>query len=149
MTQWSLGVLVGLPAAGVVTAVALAMVIVGCRRRDWAFSDPPLRLIVGGFLLLAVPALTWTTEYHQWRPVTGRVERIESRLISAGDKGTSQKFAVRLAGDDREYGCDDTRCALVQPGHTLALSCVRVWQYTGTPGFDCTYVRADKEKHDA
>lgn len=161
--HWSLGVLIGLPIAGVFALAGLAGIWAGvvARRRDrkrdypkgWLDSGAGLG-IGGGAAILAVTLIItglamwpWTAEYHQWRPVSGTVTAVDSRLLSAGDRGgTDQKFAVRLAGSTQEYGCADTRCSLVKPGQHLELECKRVWQYAGTPGYDCAYVRSDGGK---
>lgn len=157
-TYPSLGVLIGLPIAALFTLLSLILIAVGIRKRiaDGEFElDEPAGWLVGigaGMLvvtlgLTAVAMWPWSTEYHQWRPVGGTVDVVQSRLISAGDKGgTDQKFVVRFTSSKQEYSCEDTRCALLKPGQHLDLSCKRSWQYAGTSGFDCQYVRADGDQ---
>lgn len=159
-SYWSLGVLVGLPVAGLFLLVGVALTVIGIvaglrdRKRSysegWIDSGAIFGVGVGGLIIVATLAITgftmwpWSAEYHQWRTVSGSVAAVDSRLLSAGDQGgTNQKFAVRFTGSPQEYGCEDTRCALVKPGQHLELSCKREWQYAGTPGYDCAYVRSD------
>ena len=85
----------------------------------------------------------YKAEYHQWREVSGTVEKIDRRLIGNGDS-MEDKFVIRFAySGGRQFGCDDTRCASVEPGDALTLSCKRAWQYTGTDGYDCRFVSTE------
>jgi hypothetical protein len=81
----------------------------------------------------------WKAEYHQWRPVAGVVETIDSRLI-AGSKATDQKFVVTYQGNPQQYGVLDTRAASVRKGDRLTITCVKQWQWSGTHGYDCNFV---------
>ncbi|HEY9418068.1 MAG TPA: hypothetical protein VIQ30_25190 [Pseudonocardia sp.] len=81
----------------------------------------------------------WQAEYHQWRPVSGVVATIDSRLLAAGKGSTEQKFVVSFVGDPVLYGVLDTRAASVRPGDRLDISCVRRWQQAGTDGYDCLF----------
>lgn len=82
----------------------------------------------------------WKSEYHHWVPKSGTVARVDSRLISSGDKSMETKFVVMFAGDEQQYGVLDTRAAGVKTGDRLTVACVRIWQYSGTDGFDCNFV---------
>lgn len=154
--SWSVGVLVGVP----VTVLGVAGLVVGgllLLRHDRKMSDgnydkgiPKLAgivcLAVAG--LLVVLALSpagfypYRAEYHQWRDVSGTVVKIDKRLIGSGDK-MEDKFVVRYEGSTLQFGCDDTRCAQVEEGDSLTLSCKRAWQYTGTDGYDCRFVSTE------
>lgn len=85
----------------------------------------------------------WKAEYHQWRPVSGVVDTVDSRILPAGDSSMEQKFVVRFKGSPQQYGVLDTRAAGVKPGDRLTVTCVRRWQWSGTHGFDCNFVSLD------
>ncbi|WP_025358364.1 hypothetical protein [Kutzneria albida] len=157
-TYWSLGVTVGLPIAGFISLLATVGIVVGVRYGkkigSYEFLEPSGGLIWTGsialfhtLLITGIVMFPWTAEYHQWRPVGGTLSEVQSRLISAGSNGGSnQKFAVRFTGSKQEYSCEDTRCALLKPRQHLELSCIREWQYAGTPGYACQYVRSDGDQ---
>lgn len=80
--------------------------------------------------------------YHAYIETAGTVETIDSRLLPSGD-GMEEKFVVRFEGSQQEYGCLDTRCALVEPGDYLVLACIKDWDYNATDGYDCKFRRND------
>lgn len=98
---------------------------------------------------LVLPLAVWigTTgpwyglKYQTWDPVSGTVAEIEKRMVADG-KAMSEKYVIVLEGNPQQYGCTDTRCALIKVGELVDLSCKRVWIYAGTDGFDCNYVSA-------
>lgn len=152
--RWSLGVLIGLPAAGVVALICLAVAVLcflGARgANDGPYGDRGFLLGSGAgavVALLAVVVLTgwlewpWSADYHRWHTTTGTVTSVSSRLLASDQQngGTTQRFVVELAGVG-ERSCDDTRCSLVKVGDRLTLSCKRAWQYAGEHGYDCAYV---------
>lgn len=157
--MWSLGVLVGVPIAVVLVLIGLALILLapvlkpdvpepwaGGGVESMAWERKWFRL-AGSILVLvtvvasAVFLYPYEAEYHRWEERTGTVAEVNKRLVGDGDDGMKEKFVVRYAEGGREYGCDDTRCAVVEPGDVLTLSCKRVWQYSGTDGWDCTFVR--------
>jgi hypothetical protein len=91
--------------------------------------------------LVIVMVLSWfpyEKEYFYWSPTGGEVTSIESRLMADGE-GMTENFVVTFAGEDQQYRCDDTRCALVKPGDTLMLNCKRDWQWASTHGYECRF----------
>lgn len=140
---WSLGVLVGVP-------VCILIVIVGLVCAGFLFSDgePGMGVVaivcVVAFIIAALSPLGYyplDAEYHQWRKVSGVVEDSGSRLLPSSDgKATEQKIVVRFAGSDLDFGCQDTRCALIKKGDTLDLKCKRAWQYQSVSGYDCRFI---------
>jgi len=151
-SSWSLGVLVGLPIVIILCLVALAAIVFGLAvlGRD---DDGHLLALMGVGLLvvtLGVAALPkigfypYSAEYHQWREVSGKVTDIEKRLVKSGD-GMQEKYVVTYESGN-EFGCLDTRCATVEPGDTLTLTCKRAWQYTGVDGYDCNFVTKEEQR---
>lgn len=151
--RWSLGVLIGLPAAGLLVLILLALAVVlfyAWRTTPGGFGDRgffagsfagvlvALVLVVAGTAWLEWP---WSAEYHRWHVTTGTVTDVSSRLLASDTQGggTTQRFVVNLAGIG-ERSCDDTRCATVKVGDVLTLSCKRAWQYVGSHGYDCAFV---------
>lgn len=151
-SHWSLGVLVGLP--------ILVLLVVGLGALGaYLFRKCRTEDEVDGPFLLGAAAVCWLAalitlvlmlaptgyypykaEYHQWRPVSGQVAEVSKRLVSDGDHGMQEKIVVLYKGNPQEYGCDDTRCALVKTSDVLDLSCIRHWQYASTSGYDCRFV---------
>lgn len=150
-TTWSMGVLIGLP----LLLIALGSCIVAWfwagrfAGYDADFNRKATRWVSGtAAALLVVVGLAgfypYGAEYHQWRPVSGTVAKIDKRLIGNG-KGMEEKFVVVFAGDGQQYGCNDTRCASVRPGDSLAITCKRTWQFAGTDGYDCNFVSTEAQ----
>lgn len=154
----SLGVLIGLPAAALLTLVGIGFVIAGVRlrakrgtwRTEGPFADfPAWGIAATGVVTVLATLITtgitmwpWSAEYHEWQTVSGTITNINSRLLASDTQGggSTQRFVVQFGGDSNQYSCDDTRCALLHKGDRLTLSCKRAWQYTGTPGYDCNYI---------
>lgn len=91
-------------------------------------------------MLVAVGMWPYKADYHRWTAHSGTVSDVNRRMIADGNS-TSQKYVVRFTGSRQEYGCQDTRCALIRPGDRIDLACKRAWQYAGTDGWDCNFIR--------
>lgn len=149
-TQPSLGVLIGLPVAGLLVLIALGIIGFGIYLRfaDGEWSDALFPIGIGVVSVIVVLVATgffmwpWSAEYHEWQTVSGTITNINSRLLASDTQGggSTQRFVVQFAANGAQYSCDDTRCALLHDGDQLTLSCKRAWQYSGTPGWDCNYV---------
>lgn len=147
--MWSLNLISGLIVAVVliVAAVMLSRFWYGKNKTADSYDGDMFLWLARGAIafvvvVVGITALTtfpWEKQYHYWEDKAGVVAEIESRLLKDGD-GMSEKYAVRFEGSAQEYGCEDTRCSLVKPGDTLTLRCLRVWEYSGTDGWDCSYV---------
>lgn len=143
----SLGVLIGLPAAGIITILCILVIL-------WAvFAGDATEFTFGGFvcliLTLGITAFTFWPyhwEYHSWQPKQGTIASISNRFIASDTQGggTTQRFVVTFTNknDPGPYSCDDTRCSLLHKGDFLQLSCKREWQYSGNPGWSCNFVDA-------
>jgi hypothetical protein len=140
---WSLGVLIGVPLLGVILLVLLGFAL-------WCLVEAELGVglsalgvagVIVGVALSPLGYYPYGAEYHQWRDVSGVVADTGSRFLPSSDgKATEQKIVVRYAGSDLDFGCQDTRCALVKKGDTLDLRCKRTWQYQSVSGYDCRFV---------
>lgn len=114
----------------------------------WMASDTDTRsmgilwiagtLVVCSAILVAIN-FPFDMAYHSYRPVSGTVSNVASRLVDTGNKSTETKYVVTFKGSSQAYGCLDTRCALVKPGDHLQLMCIRTWQYASVSGYDCNY----------
>lgn len=109
---------------------------------DYALAKWSRRISLATVPLVAAiwVATTWPSfdmKYHSYNEVTGQVTSISQRLVTEGD-GMSEKYVFVI--DGQEYGCTDTRCGLVIVGDTVTLSCITVWEYAGTDGYDCKWV---------
>ena len=150
----TLGWMIGGPA--VILGIIITVVLLGVALTAWLWSDDPIEsFLLSGFLGLVAMACTIggifslypiDTSYHRWYAVEGEVLEIDSRLVGSGDSSTSEKFVVRLAPDDREFGITDTRAALLQVGDTVSLSCKRIYVYAGAHGWDCNWVGSSSER---
>lgn len=152
---WSLGVLIGIP---IILAVIAVLVGLGLwlrsyakRHEDESFSDAPEAkwLARGLFALVGVVVIgsligyyPWKADYHQFVTKEGTVKTISSRLLGSSDS-FQQKFVVQYE-DGRQFGCEDTRCALIKPGDRLILACKRAWQYAGQDGYDCKFIEGGR-----
>lgn len=138
----SLGLLIGLPVAIFFFVAGLVVAKVG---RPYDEFDAKLvywgGLLVAAIALLAAALSFWPYkwEYHSWASVDGRVDKISSRLVSAGDKGGSnQRFVVVI--DGTAYGVDDTRASLLKVGDTVHLKCKREYEWgAANNGYGCRW----------
>lgn len=138
--MWTLGVYIGLPVTIVVLVVSGIFAYV--QRDEFGIA------VMGWIVFVTVLGIAlwqffpYTPDYHRYKPVSGTVAEISSRILGNGDS-VDQKFVVVFQGNPQEYGCLDTRCALVKIGDRLSLKCLKKWEYAGTPGYDCNFVRND------
>jgi hypothetical protein len=121
---------------GIVLLVVFLLVGIGCAafgmlvdndyRTPWVVSGLVIMLVTIGFWLWASWPLKY--DYHHWVDIRGRVERISSRFISAGDNGgTNQRFVFVING--RAYGVDDTRASLARVGGMVHIRCKKEHQF--------------------
>ena len=84
----------------------------------------------------------WKADYHEWREHSGIVDTApDSRILTDTASGSiEQKFVVKFIGDDQQYGVNDTRAAGLKPGDHLTITCVHIFQWSGTHGYDCNFV---------
>lgn len=147
---WSLGTLIWLPLCALIVLALIwaARWLYRYATRDtWDRGEAKwsARGCLGVAALVVIGTAIWMypykAEYHQWAEYRGTVESVESRLIS-GSNSTDEKFLVTL-DNGAQFACDDTRCAGLDQGQVVTLSCKRTWQYTGTDGYDCRFVSAE------
>lgn len=139
---WWIGTLV----AGVFAVIALVVLIIGLILVITDGDRDAWGIFGVGFVALLIIAGIWTaatfppfqTKYHQYRPVTGTVSAVGTRLLG-DDKSTTQAFVLSLDGKG-DYRCDDTRCSLIHVGDVVSLQCIGVFELHGTSGYRCNYV---------
>lgn len=147
-TKVDLGWVAGLSLATLFMLAGIAGCIWGLRNlRSDHFAAPVVFLgaVVAVAAVVMFTAGAWppfNMDYHQYRSVHGTVAEVQDRFLG-GEHGSTQLFAVRLAGSDQVYRCDDTRCSLLKPGDEVWLWCKREWQQASTPGFVCNFDRAE------
>lgn len=146
--QWTLGVLIGLPLT-VLVLIGSALLGLWLWKR-WRESGSYIAedywmgaigcLIVFVVVLLGglVAYFPYEAQYHQWRTISGTVEKIDKRLI-AEDKGMAERYVLMI--DGQPYGVDDTRAATVEPGDQVSIKCRRDWQYASVPGWVCRWAQ--------
>jgi heme/copper-type cytochrome/quinol oxidase subunit 2 len=141
--------------AAVVILIGVFFFVVWRSLRARDHDDARLALacwILSAVLLVGIGAATWwgmypwEAEYHHWTPKSGVVDTVDSRIVPGGSdsKSVEQKFVVSFAGEDQQYAVMDTRAAGVKPGDRLTITCVRRWQWSGTPGYDCNFVSLER-----
>lgn len=140
---WSLGILIAMPLGILFTIVFLwgAFMI---RRNDRRNNDDIFYPVGLGLIVLALISAICTvclsfpynSEYHQWRPVSGTVQQVSSRLVGSG-KTVNQRFVVLING--QPFGVDDTRASLLKPGDHVDLVCKKEWQYAAKSGWGCNW----------
>lgn len=135
---WDFSFTVGLWIAGIAAAICVLLIIA-----DIVFDLDMLGFALGipGLLItLIISAIVfwpYEAQYHQWRPITGQVQQISSRMIADG-KAMSQRFGVVI--DGQPYAVDDTRASLLKVGDRVSLMCIKEWQWASTPGDACRWV---------
>lgn len=104
----------------------------------WFYKVPSVLSFAAIPLTLAITTWAmypWNWEYHSYNEHSGTVKTVNNQ------GGMNTKFVVTFTNSFQEYGVDDTRMASVKNGDKLTITCVRIWQYAGTDGYDCNYVR--------
>ena len=132
---WTLGVIIGLPLVviGVLALLALGLYFL---REDGALASfflVPMVLVLG---FTAWALFPYDSQYHQWRTVHGKVEKVSHRLIGSGS-GMEERYVVII--DGQPFGIDDTRASLLSVGDTVDLKCKREWQYQANSGWACRW----------
>lgn len=136
-TYWDLTIYI-VPPLAVLVVVGLNLAAVWFWREDdargFAIASWVLSFVaVVGTLLAFYP---YEARFHQWRPVSGTVQQVTSRLIGK-DKSTNQVFLVQIAGHD--YRVDDTRGAGLKAGDQVSLMCRDTWEYAAASGTVCRW----------
>lgn len=146
----STGLLVGLPIIVIVVLAFAIFAVIAYKLGRIGNGDPivwfGLAIVAGlvslGFVIGSLIGYwPYKMEYHAWYPTAGNVAAVSQRLVSDGDNGMTQRYVVQFT-DGRQRACDDTRCSLLKPGAYLELKCIREYQWGGTPGYSCNYVRS-------
>lgn len=140
--KWSLGVLIGLPITGIFVIICLALIVGGILL--WYDDGDSILFWIGiGCLVVVLGVFTFTfwpfkAEYHKWTATEGTVTNMNKRLIPAGEHGMQERIVVVING--RQYGCDDTRCALIEKGDQVGLRCKKEFEWGSTNGYACKFV---------
>lgn len=142
--QWKLSFLIGAPGVALTIIIAAIIIVLIVRRSEDDFTTvlfSGVTVLVA--LVIVVPIFISTmfplsAEYLQWRPVDGKVESIDKRLIG-GEGGMSERYVVRIDGYDVPYSIDDTRAATLREGDDVSLMCTREWQWASNPGYACRW----------
>lgn len=140
---WTLGILIAMP-LGVMFTLACLVGAYALHRHDrhsgeYIFLPFGIMLIVAALfcaLGTAFGSFPFNSEYHQWRPVSGTVQQVSSRLVGSG-KTVNQRFVVLING--QPFGVDDTRASLLKPGDHVDLVCKKEWQYAAKSGWGCNW----------
>lgn len=141
----SIGFVIAVCVLSVLLTLCAALYVLGhlLRRADDYPGESVAFRIAGGVLAVVLLCAfgaglyPYDMQYHRYKHVEGTVSSIEARMLADG-KATTQQYAVRFDGGSI-YRCDDSRCALVRPGDTLSLWCIREWQYASTSGWRCRF----------
>ena len=149
-THFTLGVFIGLPIAGL---FIFGFLLAGGWLRKISedaddFDRGPLKALGWGFTALGVFIILcvvggyfpYGNQYHQFQPKYGTVTSIDKRLVSSSSSSMEEKYVVTFEGSKQQYACMDTRCATIEVGDDLSLSCIREFEYSATDGWDCRYV---------
>lgn len=154
--QWTLGIKIGLPFA-IFGFLLFSGWAVYCTRY-WLTFDPYKYHLLDhkwaagmwagiswlGVVLYVMSMLFvyWPLDaaYHQYRPVSGTVDSISSRIVSSGDGGSDQNFVVTLTSGPQQYTIGDSRAALLKHGDHVSLFCVRQYDYgSNNAGYGCKW----------
>jgi len=146
--RWSIDFLIALPLMMIIIVVCIGVTI-GCFL--WMINETyqqGFALVVTSVAALVTLAVILGTlagfypyekEYHAYIQKVGTVKSVSKRIVGGSDGAINEKFVVKYT-DGRTFGCLDTRCALVKPGNTLVLTCIRKWDYQASDGYDCGFV---------
>lgn len=137
----SMGMWLGLPIAGIILIICIVFCIgfAVSKPYDWKIGFS-IAAVVGIFTVIITGLIMWPWkhDYHFYVPVSGKVEQTNSRLISNGDKGVSQRFVVVING--KPYGVDDTRASLLKEGDFVKLRCKKEFDFgSSDQGWACKW----------
>lgn len=152
--HWKLSFLIGTP----IGLVLLAAFIVGgfllrkygrwhdAHGSGWDMVDGPVArglaitswvAAVATVVIMAASLVPYKAEYFQWRPVSGAVDKVDSRFNSKSGDGVSETYVVTV--DGQPYRVDDNRATTLDKGDTVSLMCTREWQWASNPGYACRW----------
>lgn len=118
---------------GIAIALVIGAICIGVAALAWSQEETGIfwGAVVCGLLTLVVFLIaSWPLkyDYHHWVDKRGKVTKIGSRFISAGDNGgTNQRFVFVLNG--QAYGVDDTRASLARVGDAVHIRCKKEHQF--------------------
>ena len=149
----SLGLIVTFP---LMILLFVGLIVFGfcLRNREWDTFDDDLRrwlpritwaLAAVVFIGTVLGMYPYKAEYHKWQNISGTITSTNSRFL-AKQSGTDQKFVITFQGSDQQFGCNDTRCSTLREGDWAEITCKRVFQLFGTPGYDCNFVSYRKKQ---
>jgi hypothetical protein len=148
--QWNIGWLIGmyilifLQLIGVVVfAGAIGGYLIGDKNNpDRGSITVPAAFISGTWIIIVgiigtVVAFPFSGAYHRYVPISGTISQtVQSRFLSDGS-GSTQNYLVVI--NNRQYRCDDTRCAGLVKGTKLTLMCEKSFQFNATSGWVCNW----------
>lgn len=149
--HWTLGMYIGIPILAIVLLAGVVCILTALFVGGERFYDEERAMVgISGVIVIITAAsvlgfgyFPWKTDYHRYSVVEGTVAESNSRLISNGDKGVSQRIVIRFNESDQLFGCDDTRCALATVGKHVRLNCIKEYQWNSQPGWACKYGQSD------
>jgi hypothetical protein len=143
LTSGTIAAIILIPLGLIFLLIAIGLTVSACNA-----YEPEFHWMGAGFLaLFGIPMLIlpliglslvgFSGDYMAYKPVSGQVQEIASRQIASG-KAMETRYVFNI--DGQPYGIDDTRAALVKPGDTVKLNCVKefVWGSTNN-GYACNW----------
>lgn len=139
---WLIGNIIG----GLLILITFGFIIWASFHTFDSYDAPKAAYVWGGIGALFVQLIIsgfwnfpFNMQYHSFRPVSGVVSSINSRLVDTGNYSTETKYVITFKGSPQPYGLTDTRGAAIKVGDTVGLKCERTWQYASVSGYDCRY----------
>ena len=102
-------------------------------------------LICGVFVAgIAFGTFPWQPQYHVMELHTGKIVRVEQRLVTDGSSKTNitKELAFWMDGEREAYYTDDLRLTNLTEGQTLTVQRWDTWVYGGENYWKTVYVSA-------
>lgn len=129
--------LIGIVIVGIITLIGIAWFVGWCLNDEFGLSlAGPAVIAMAWLIFIGATYPPFQMEYHEWKPVTGTVQSIGTRVMTQ-DSTVTQVYVFMMDGS--AYKVDDSRATLVKVGDTLKLTCKREWQRYSTPGYTCRW----------
>lgn len=93
---------------------------------------------------ISIGTFPWAFQYHVMELHTGKVVRVEQRLITddSSKANLTKEIAFWMEGEPRAYITEDVRLTGLKPGQTLTVNQHIKWNYGGEDSIDIIYVSA-------
>ncbi len=131
-----------------ITAIVVSVIMI-YRINNGRYGDEAgwiVAIIIGAIVIIgaAIGTFPWQPQYHVMELHTGKIVRVEQRLVTDGSSkaNITKELAFWMDGEREAYYTDDLRLTNLTEGQTLTVQRWDTWVYGGENYWKTVYVSA-------